>query len=516
MIKTMSRSDQVSEVSTTPYDGCGKCFVAVRRLSRKTEKTNSPARQAAQIVAMVTAFGGHVIGWADDIEVSGATDPRTRAGFGPWLRGEMGPYDGIAGAAVDRIGRNVRDVLNTAYTNHELGRSLLTDDHSGAWDLDNSDEEQELLIRAMGAQLEHRSIKRRNQEETARARSAGQKKAAPAYGFEYVRITPNGRVDHQRLNKIASENIRDVANRILTDETGMVTTATEASRLNRGQVLSPLDHRRVMYGRQPKGSRWNSKSLEQILTSEASLGYLMHKGKPVLGSDGHPMKLSEGLWSRETRDALVLKTAPHRQRKGVKAPRKTYLLTKIAFCGVCKERLYFAGSAAAPRWACTARVRGVATSQHCSPAPSTDMARLDAEAERWLVERHGSAQVMERRFVPGTSYAARITELEADRRRLRDDRKAGLYDEPDDAVWYQTEYMRMGNEIRDLRRLPEQPAGMRLVSTGKTVLQEWQSAEDGAARRLMLAGFSVRIELFPEGAAERIKITGANPYAVAT
>src|SRR5208337_142928 len=47
---------------------------------------------------------GHIVGWADDWEVSGATDPLTRRGFGPWLRGEMGPYDGIAAASVDRVG----------------------------------------------------------------------------------------------------------------------------------------------------------------------------------------------------------------------------------------------------------------------------------------------------------------------------------------------------------------------------------------------------------------------------
>lgn len=44
------------------------------------------------------AVGGHVIAWADGWEVSGATDPVTRAGLGPWLRGEAGPYAGIAGS----------------------------------------------------------------------------------------------------------------------------------------------------------------------------------------------------------------------------------------------------------------------------------------------------------------------------------------------------------------------------------------------------------------------------------
>lgn len=68
-------------------------------------------------------MGGHIIGLADDREVSGATDPLTRPELGPWLRGETGPYDGIVGSAVDRIGRNIRDVLNTGDLMKSTARS---------------------------------------------------------------------------------------------------------------------------------------------------------------------------------------------------------------------------------------------------------------------------------------------------------------------------------------------------------------------------------------------------------
>ncbi len=103
----------MDDMLTTDYDGCGRCLVGVRRLSRKTDATSSPQRQGDQILEATADAGGHIIAWADDWEVSGATDPLTRRGFGPWLRGEMGPYDGIAAASVDRVGRNVRDTLNT-------------------------------------------------------------------------------------------------------------------------------------------------------------------------------------------------------------------------------------------------------------------------------------------------------------------------------------------------------------------------------------------------------------------
>ena len=38
----------MEDMLTTEYDGCGRCLVAVRRLSRKTDKTSSPQRQGDQ------------------------------------------------------------------------------------------------------------------------------------------------------------------------------------------------------------------------------------------------------------------------------------------------------------------------------------------------------------------------------------------------------------------------------------------------------------------------------------
>ncbi|MFJ9823661.1 recombinase family protein [Streptomyces sp. NPDC101160] len=69
-------------------------------------------------------MGGHIIDWADDWEVSGATDPMTRPKLGPWLRDEPGKYDGLVAAAVDRLGRNVVDCLNTSYKMRDEGKLL--------------------------------------------------------------------------------------------------------------------------------------------------------------------------------------------------------------------------------------------------------------------------------------------------------------------------------------------------------------------------------------------------------
>lgn len=62
--------------------------------------TSSPERQRENVLTVAATVGGHIIGWADDWEVSGATDLMTRPKLGPGRRDERGPYDGLVAAAV--------------------------------------------------------------------------------------------------------------------------------------------------------------------------------------------------------------------------------------------------------------------------------------------------------------------------------------------------------------------------------------------------------------------------------
>lgn len=500
----------MSGMATTEYDGCGRCLVGVRRLSRMTDKTNSPEKQADLIVAATAAVGGHIIDWADDWEVSGATDPFTREKLGPWLRDEAGPYSGIIGSAVDRIGRNQRDVLNTAYAVHESGRLLVTHGHEGPWNLDDPADEMRLSMESFGAQMELRAIQKRNREEAERSRKAGTPKNGNRYGFRFIRLNPTGRVHHVEHDPAAKEIICRVAERILADETGLITLNSEAARLNREGILSPRDYRRVLYGREPRGTLWTGVMIKELLTGEGSLGYLMHKGKPVLDDHGHPKRIAEGLWDRAKRDALIEKTKP-KEKRGPSAPKGTYLLIGRTTCGNCSERIQMTDKTHQEKaYGCTARVRGIKTSQKCKPAPSMAVSKLNEKVTEWFLTRYGAGQFMEKKYDPGTGHAARIAELRADRSRLRSDRKAGLYNSEDDEQWYRTEYGRMGEEIEELKKLPDRPAGMKWVPTGVTVADKWHGARDDAERRELLAAFDVEVKLYPASAKERVRVTGAD------
>ena len=157
---------------------------------------------------------------------------------------------------MDRIGRNVRDVLNTAWMINDTDRIILTRGHDGPWDLNDTNDENAFTIAAFGAQIELRSIQKRNREDTVRARNDGRKKNKNAYGYRFVRRHPTAGVDHVELDPMAGEILQEIAERILSDETFAVTCATETVRLNRAGIFSPDDCRAVMYGREPKGTRW--------------------------------------------------------------------------------------------------------------------------------------------------------------------------------------------------------------------------------------------------------------------
>ncbi|MFB8071147.1 recombinase family protein [Streptomyces californicus] len=499
---------------TRPYDGCGKCFVALRRLSRKTDATSSPSRQAANVTAAVAAVGGHIIAWADDWEVSGATDPMTRPALGPWLQNKKGPYDGVAASAVDRLGRNLVDCLNTGYMMRDTGRLLVTYGHDGPWDLNDPADENRFTLEAWSAQMELRAIQRRNADTTVSERGKGRKRGKHAYGYRYVRLHPKAAVDHVTLDhgetmpkdvqarEDAAEILRGVARRILADTTGSVTADSEAARLTRARIYSPSDHLRVMNGKEPRGLPWGGAALAKMLVSEASLGLLMHKEKPVVGEDGRPIKIAEPLWNRATHAALVRKLRLSRKPRKKRAQSGTHLVSEITVCGVCAHRMYRTGSPVA--MTCKSRWKGLTD---CEPSPTILVSTLEEAVTVRFLSEYGDHAFMEMVYDPGNGNEEALEGLRADRRRLRDDRAAGLYDDEEDAQWFQSRYASLTADIKRLEAQPIRPAGMVSRPTGETVESEWIKAQDDGERRKLLQEFGAKLRVWPAHHTPRFVIT---------
>ncbi|UWM47710.1 recombinase family protein [Streptomyces carpaticus] len=465
--------------------------------------TSSPERQLEDVVAAAESVGGHIIGWADDWEVSGATDPMTRPQLGPWLRDERGPYDGLVAAAVDRLGRNVVDCLNTGYKMRDDGKLLVTHGHEGPWDLNDPTDENRFTMEAWGAQMELRAIQRRNRSTTVKMRAVGRPKGKPAFGFQYIREVMGGKVDRVELHPHASLVLQNVARRILADPEN-ITPSSEAARLNREGELSPADQLAVMYGRVPQGRPWYPTSLRNMLLSEAALGYLMHRDRPVVGQDGNPMRLCDGLWDRATHEELKRALAPKAGAYRGRRSNRSYLLTEVALCGLCGNRLYTQTSAGnPPRYVCTARNKGWPSAAHCRPAPLVQAHILDRSVSTWFLQNYGDGILMERVYDPGNGVQERMAELRASLERLRTDRQCGLYDSPDDSQWFRDRYTELTRELAALQLEPHRGPGMVERPTGETVASRWNKAPDVQSRKEILMDFNIRVTLYPSGAPMR-------------
>lgn len=516
----MDKMDRIGDLfKATPYDGCGKCLVAVLRLSRVSDATSSPQRQAKQINAETKAVGGHIIGVADDMEVSGAVNPLDRPKFGPWLRNEMGPYSGIVAASVDRIGRNLVDVLNTGYMMRDTGKLLVTYRH-GVWDLSDPTQENQFTMEAWAAQMELRAIQKRNRDDTERARASYEKKARVAYGYRIVRLNPKAKIDHIELDPHSARIRREIAARLLADKSGQVTPHSEATRLNRAGELSPRDYERVQYGREPLGSRWRERTVRGLMTSETALGYLMHNDRPATREVTDPdtgekrlekVRIAPPLWDAGTRAALLAKLAPKQaQSRSPKAGGR--MMTGRVVCGNCDQRLYLSGRTNnGLRWGCIGRVSGLPQSADCKPAPSIGVAKLDAMVTAYFLDNFGNAPQYREVFDPGTGHAARRAELETDLTRLREDRTAGVYDRPADAEWYRAEYRRLSEDLDALNAEPEREPGMVWVPTGKTMGDLWEQAATEAEQRELLASYNVKAVIYPRGSELRVWIHSLDP-----
>jgi site-specific DNA recombinase len=223
------------------------------RLSQMKDIGNSPEKQVAHNRRVAAANGLHIIAWAQEWDVSGTVSPFVRKGFGPWLRDEMGRYDGIVASAVDRIGRDLLDTLSVGRHMTTTDRLIYTYGHDGPWNLKDELDEQAFTFQALGAQMELRSIQRRTSQTSESMRAQGRKTACLAYGYRYVRIGESRRVDHIEVEQEIAGNLRTVARRILADETDMITPASEARRLTLAGILTPSDLRRVRQGKEAPG-----------------------------------------------------------------------------------------------------------------------------------------------------------------------------------------------------------------------------------------------------------------------
>jgi site-specific DNA recombinase len=276
------------------------------RLSKDREESTSPKRQREAIQRWADAHGHEVIGWAEDLDVSGAVAPWQRDDLGQWLprtlgheatddehriawdKSRAGEWDIVCSWKLDRLSRKVLHVHQLHEWCKSNGKQIASAEDG--FDLTTPIGELVFSILASFAQMELETIRFRAKSSFDELVRQGRwrggwlpygYRAEPApdgKGYRLVVDEPDD--DGEGLG--TAEILRGIVARVIDGESVNSVCAS----LNEQGIPSPLDAQRtreheraVKEGREPKpsetprGSLWRVGNLTKMLRSHTLLGW---------------------------------------------------------------------------------------------------------------------------------------------------------------------------------------------------------------------------------------------------
>jgi site-specific DNA recombinase len=480
----------------------GMRVLAVVRLSRETDETTSPERQRRGLEAWATSLGHEIVGWVEDLDVSGDTSPWERPELGLWL-GDSPPahFDIIAGTKIDRLSRNLLHFVQLINWAGKHGK------HVAAYmdSVDTSTETGELVAKVLAifAEFERKAIARRNAESREEARNLGNWHGGNvAYGYRPVK-TPNGKGWKIQPDPDAKAVIAEIVSRVLAGET---VTAVAADLTGRG-VPSPMDYAEKRDGQtsqddeetEARESRpWHYTVIRRMLTSRTILGQAEHNGEVLRHTDGkhagEPIQRAEPLISATDFEAIKAKLSDATRRKTRTSDGG--LLSGLSLCGEHEVALHHQHSVRGDKhyryYRCPERRN---SRSRCESAP-VNAVELDGLIEDGFLLLVGDLEVMEKRLVPGEDHTAALERVERNLRELEEDRMAGIYS----TAYGRESYQRMSRELfrkqEELSALPQVPDRWEDVPTGQTFGQLWDELETTMERRRFLAAVGVEVKVY--------------------
>ncbi|WP_104182970.1 recombinase family protein [Mycobacterium avium] len=292
------------------------------RLSRLTDESTSAERQRELIEQWAEANGHTVVGWAEDLDVSGAVDPFKTPALGPWLaEDKRHEWDILCAWKLDRLGRDAIGLKKLFIWAKENDKAVTTT----ADGIDLSTPQGRLIadVIAFLAEGEREAIRERTKAGRQKVVSLGRWPGGPApYGFTAVKLDGGGFKLEPRADQV--EVIRKIRDLILS---GLSMEAV-AKQLNDDGVPSPT------------GKKWRSARLFLIMESKLLLGHSTYKGQTVRDAQGMPVMVSEPILEPDEWDRLQAAIQARRLPSAVKRTQNTSPLYGVIFCKSCGSMMY--------------------------------------------------------------------------------------------------------------------------------------------------------------------------------
>ncbi|MFD9629778.1 recombinase family protein [Streptomyces violascens] len=483
------------------------------RLSVRTDETTSPERQRESDDIAAAALGidfgeGDALREAVDLDVSASkVGPFERPQLGEWLK-RPDDFDALVWWRFDRAIRSMGDMHELAKWAKTHRKMLVFAEGIGGgrlvFDFRNPMDpmsELMMLMLAFAAQVESQSISDRvtgaqaaMRKMALRWRGGGQ----PPYGYVPAPMpAEHGGVGWTLL---PDPDAVKIIERIIAELLEGRTLHAIARGLNADKVLTPAAHWAAYKARtknlplpERKPTQWRAKTLRNMLTSPALLGWKAHQGKPVRDDQGNPITAAETpILTREEFDQVNALVAPKPRSEG--APQREdsgALLLRVIHCAECGSRMYLNKARAGKG----RDVYGCASKRHgtlCS-APATIRADwVDEHVTAEFLRVAGQVQIMRIIEIPGydpqPEIDATLAEFEEHQtQKGRQKSKAAQ------AAW-QRHADALDSRLAELESREKTEPRREAMATGRTHADEWHAA-DVFGKRTMLVEAGARLEI---------------------
>ena len=426
------------------------------RLSKLTDESTSSARQREIIEQWVEANNHQLVGWAEDLDVSGGVDPFDTPELGVWLDSRMHDWDCVAAWKLDRLGRDsirLNKLFGWAIDN---GKTIV----SCTEGIDLSTPVGRLIANVIAflAEGELEAIRERNRASRKALLEMGRWPGGRVpYGYRPVELPTGGYRLQQDPVKVAF--LRTVIEEVCDG----------------AAVKAVAENHNIPYS-----------TLRKMLKTKSLLGHAISKGKTVRDKSGNPILLGDPILTQaeyeRLRDALEARSVEPTRTKDI-GP-----MTGVIFCFECEQIMY--------HHIYTKNYgKGLYRYYHCRDKTHSgmiDAGLIEDTLEETFLEAAGDKPVLQRVYRPAEDHQIALDEAV----RAVDELSALLGTLTSTTLQARlTEQMKaLDGRIADLESLPSRPAGWVYTETGQTYSDKW-AMSDIPGRRMLLTRSGIRFHI---------------------
>ncbi len=398
-----------------------------------------------------------IVGWAEDLDVSGSVDPFDTPSLGPWLsEDKRGDWDILVAWKLDRVGRRAIPLNHLFGWVMEHNKTLVCVSDN----IDLSTWVGRLVANVIAgvAEGELEAIKERTKASRKRLLESGRWPGGTVpYGFRAQEIETGG----WRLttDPVTSAVVVRIAGDIIN---GLPIEAVSKA-LNEEGVPGPA------------GGRWIPESIWKIVESKVLIGHATYKGNTVRDATGRPVLYADPILEQETWDRMQ---AAIEQRKHPEAERynQTSPLLGVIFCAECDQKMYYRVYKRSTR-----DYRYYFCREHKQLIRAEDAETL---LEETFIREAGHVSSVDRVFVPAENHQIELEEATRAVGELT--ALLGTISSTTMRLSLTGQLQALDSRISALEKLPTREAHWEYRKTDTTYAEEWNNSDTDGRRRLLL------------------------------